>query len=92
MVAFDLLCDQRTAGWIAGKLFISMTAVDVCIKNIYCKCSERFRQELFDLLGGESRVWAACCAHECGMAGRSVAVLDSLLNAYLFYLRKLKYQ
>ncbi len=50
----DYLCDQRTASWIADKLFISTSTVNVHIKNIYRKCSVHSRQELFDLL--ESQV------------------------------------
>ena len=46
----DHLCDQRTAGWIADKLFISTSTVNVHIKNIYRKCNVHSRQELLDLL------------------------------------------
>lgn len=44
------LCDQRTASWIADKLFISVSTVNVHIKNIYRKCNVHSRQELLDLL------------------------------------------
>ena len=44
------LCDQRTAGWIADKLFISTSTVNVHIKNIYRKCNIHSRQDLLDLL------------------------------------------
>lgn len=46
----DHLCDQRTAGWIADKLFISTSTVNVHIKNIYRKCNVHSRQDLLDLL------------------------------------------
>lgn len=49
----DHLCDQRTAGWIADKLFISTSTVNVHIKNIYRKCNVHSRQELLDLLDKE---------------------------------------
>ncbi len=51
---FGFLCDQRTAGWIADKLFISTSTVNVHIKNIYRKCNVHSRQELLDLLEGKS--------------------------------------
>lgn len=46
------LCDARTASWIADKLFISPSTVNVHIKNIYRKCDVHSRQELLDLLEG----------------------------------------
>ena len=49
----DHLCDQRTAGWIADKLFISTSTVNVHIKNIYRKCNVHSRQDLLDLLERE---------------------------------------